>query len=136
MKKKIPIGIGLFVFAAIIFGGGFAMGVKFGSGTFGFSRVTEAYVEMLPTWMAVRQVDREDYIALKTSLNLKLDGEILKLNLLVNQAKSGKDVEKAKKLLKIIAEHRTKYPPVYSAYSSSKNSDVYKAVSDILASYR
>ena len=136
MKKKILIGVGCLVIAVIIFCGGFATGVKFGSGTFGFSSVTEAYVQMLPTWMAVRQVDREDYTALKTSLNLKLDGEILKLNLLVNQAKSGKDVEKAKKLLKTIAGHRTKYPPVYSAYSSNKNSDVYKAVSDILASYK
>jgi hypothetical protein len=136
MKKKIFIGMGCLVLAIAIFCGGFVLGIRFGSGMFGFSRVTEAYVEMIPTWLSIKQVDREDYTALKTSLNLKLDGDILRLHYLIQQAKTGKDVEKAKKALKIIAEHRQKYPPVYSAYTSAKDPDVKRTVDEILASYK
>ena len=80
MKKKIFMGIGCFVLACIVFCGGFVLGIKFGSGMFGFSRVTEAYVTALPTWLSIKQVDRQDYTALKTSLNLRMDGDILRLH--------------------------------------------------------
>ena len=131
MKKRILIGVGCLVVAIAIFCGGFILGIKFNP----FSRVTNAYVEMLPTLTAIRQADREDYAALKTSLNLKLDGDILKLNYLIQDAKEGKDVEKAKSVLKLIAEHRQKYPPVYNAYISLKDPAVKKAVDDVLARY-
>lgn len=107
------------------------MGIRFNP----ISQITNAYVEMLPTFTAIRQADREDYTALKTSLNLKLDGDILKLNSLIQETKEGKDVEKARKVLKTIGEHRQKYPPVYSAYTTLKDPTVKKAVDDVLAKH-
>ncbi len=136
MKKNIFIGIGCFLFAIIIFCGGFVLGITSSSWMFGISKVTDAYVSTATTWHFLRQLDRQDYSALKTSLNLQMDGDIIRLHYLISDKKSGTDVEKSKKLLKAIAGHREKYPPIYSAYSSSKAEDVKKGVADILANYR
>lgn len=133
MAKKIILGFGCFALAVAIFCGGIFVGTRLPSVMFGITPVTEAYVELAPTFISIKQADRNDYEALKTNLNIRMDGEVLKLHYRIEEAKPGKDVDKAKKLLKGVAEHRVKFPPVYGTHTSAK--EVKKAVSDILAKY-
>ncbi|QWV98812.1 MULTISPECIES: hypothetical protein [Geomonas] len=134
MAKKVMVGAACFTLAIVIFCGGIWVGMKLPSFMFGVTPVIDAYAELLPTWMAIKEADRNDYEALKRTLNISLDGQILKLHYRLQEAKSGNDVDKAKNLLRSVAEHRTKIPPVYGNFSSSKEME--KAISDILAKYR
>jgi hypothetical protein len=134
MKKKILIGIGCLVLAVSIFCGGFYLGITASSWMFGVSKITEAYVTAATRWHSVKQLDQQDYTALKTGLNIQMDGDIIRLHYLISDKKNDKDADKGKKLLKAIAEHRDKYPPVYSASSSAM--EVKKGVADILINYR
>jgi hypothetical protein len=136
MKKKIILSICGVCAGILLFGGGFFCGLKFFSWNWNISALTESRIALLQLITNIEALDRKDYDSLRTSLNMGIDGEILKIYNTIGDSKSKDDIDKAKKSLSRLAKHRQKYPATYPKYpASSETERVNKAVDAILASY-
>ena len=136
MKKKIILTV-CSVFAGILlFGGGFFCGLKFFSWNYNITALTEARITLLPLLTNIEALDRQDYDSLRTSLNMRIDGEVLKIFNTMEKSNNKDDIDKAKKWLSHLAKHRQKYPPAYPTYPENPETvKVHKHVDAILAQF-
>jgi hypothetical protein len=136
MKKNMILGVCAVVSGIVLFGGGFFCGLKFFAWNYNITALTEARIALMPLVTNIEALDRKDYDSLRTSLNLRIDGEVLKIYNTIEESKNKEDIDKAKKALSRLAKHRQNYPPVYPAYlQKSDNEKVYKHVDAILAQF-
>lgn len=136
MKKKILVGGFSALAAILLFGGGFFCGLKFFSWNYNVSAFTEARIALLPLLSNIEALDQKDYDSLRTSLNMRIDGEVLKINDTIEESKNKEDIDKAKKWLSRLAKHRQKYPSIYPKYpGTEETAKVHKHVETILSQY-
>lgn len=136
MKRKILLGLCSAFAAVLLFGGGFFCGLKFFSWNYNISALTEARVALLPLLSNIEALDRKDYNSLRTSLNMRIDGEVLKIYNTIGESKNKEDIDKAKKWLSRLAKHRQKFPSEYPKYQENEEtSKVHQHVEAILAQY-
>ncbi len=136
MKKKIILGVFAVLGGILLFIGGFFCGLKFFAWNYNITAITEARIALMSLETNIEALDRKDYDSLRTNLNLRIDGEILKIYNLIEESKNKEDINRAKKALSRLAKHRQNYPPAYPAYlQSPDNEKVYKHVDAILTQF-
>ena len=136
MKKKIILGVCAISGGIFLFGGGFFCGLKFFVWNYNITALTEARIALMPLVTDIETLDRKDYDSLRTRLNLRIDGEVLKVYNTMGESKNKEDIDKAKKTLSRLAKHRQKYPPTYPAnLQGPDNERVYKHVNTILSQF-
>lgn len=136
MKRKILIGVCSVFVAVLLFGGGFFCGLRFFSWTYNASALTEARIALLPLLANIEALDRKDYDSLRTNLNMRINTEVLRIYNTIEESKNKEDIDKAKKWLSRLANHRQKFPAEYPKYQGTEETaKVYKHVEAILSQY-
>ena len=134
MKRKLTIIAAALVGTSLIFGSGFYLGVK--SWDLIFHDLTTSTVELMPLQMHIEQLDRGDNKALRESLNLELDVQIIKTYQLLKESTNQDQNDKASKFLRKIAMHRALHPATYPASASDPERDqAVNYVNSILAEF-
>ena len=136
MKKKIILGVCAVLGGILLFGGGFFFGLKFLAWNYNITALTEAQVALMSLETNIEALDRMDYDSLRTSLNLRIDGEVLKIYNTMEESKNKEDIKRAKMALSRLAKHRQKYPPAYPSFPRAPDTaKVNKHVDTILAQF-
>jgi len=133
MRKKIKITVLVLISILGAFAGGFYAGLKFFSTVYSTSDIVSAYVDLIPLQLQMEQLDRGDYGKLRESLNLQIDGEVLRIFSHLDKAKNKEDIRKATGWLQRVAKHRSDHPPTYpQEISTEEHQKVTEQVSKIL----
>ena len=91
MKKKIILGVCAVLGGILLFGGGFFCGLKFFVWNYNITALTEARIALMSLVTNIEELDRKDYDSLRTSLNLRIDGEVLKIYNTMEESKNNED---------------------------------------------
>jgi hypothetical protein len=137
MMKKITKVILMTILIILTFGLGWYCGLNFFTWTFNHTELTKAYVELMPLQTDIEALDRKDYAALRTSINLRLDAQIIKVYNLIDDNKNTSDNIKAKNMLARVAKHRKEFPGAYPTYPEKNEytENVHKHVEAMLAEF-
>lgn len=137
MKRKLSILGASLVVLFLVFGLGFYAGLKSWNLIFpGITDLTMSTADLMPLQMHIEQLDRGDNEALRASLNLELDGQIIKTYQLLKESKDQGQIDKTSKWLRKIARHRALYPATYPASVSGANQEkVVGYVNSILSEF-
>lgn len=136
MTKKLITVISSIAAAILIFIGGFYCGLKFFSWTFNVTELQKAYVELIPLQSDIEALDRTDYDTLRTSINLRLDSELINIYNLIGESNNKEQIHKAKEWVSRVANHRKKFPAAYPKFPADDRSEaVRNHIDAILAEY-
>jgi len=122
---------------SLIFGSGFYLGLRSWNLIFpGMTDLTTSTVGLMPLQLHIEQLDRGDNEALRESLNLELDGQIIKTFQLLKESTDQNQNDKTSRFLRKIAKHRALHPATYPASVSSPDQDqAAKYVNSILSEF-
>lgn len=137
MKRKWIIFSASFVGASLLFGSGFYLGLRSWNLIFpGITDLAMTTAELIPLQMHVEQLDRGDNEALRGSLHLELDGQIIKTYQLLKESTDQVQNDKTSRWLRTIAKHRALHPATYPApVSGPEQERVTIYVNSILAEF-
>lgn len=134
MQKKSITSVIVLISIIGAFAGGFYSGLKFFSTAYSTSDIVSAYVDLIPLQLRMEQLDRGDYGKLRESLNLQIDGEVLRIYSHLDKAKDKEDIRKAIGWLQRVAKHRADHPPTYpQEVSTEEHQNATEQVSKILS---
>lgn len=136
MRRKVFIAVGGLILLLIGFAVGAFASFHFWSKTFQTSTLEEATINLMQAETKMEQLDRGDFNGLRTSLNMAIDVEVIRIYQALDSSSNENKIQQAKKTLARVAKHRQLHPPAYPDYSENQNKEnVIKYVESVLNEY-